>query len=80
MNPDDAWAWIALDAALREVTPPCDGDPLFTAERLTDREREHCADLCARCPLLDLCDDYAMAVMPPAGFWAGYLYSAKGKH
>ncbi|WP_406600914.1 WhiB family transcriptional regulator [Microbacterium hydrothermale] len=30
--------------------------------------------VCARCPLLNLCRDYATASKPKAGFWAGAHY------
>lgn len=69
MNPDDAWE--ALNTALEEATPPCKGHGLFTADRLTDKERAHCASICAGCLLVDLCDAYANAARVTSGFWGG---------
>lgn len=77
MSADEAWE--LLNAELREVTPPCDGLDEFTAGGLTDDERELCESICARCPLLDLCDAYASAARVTSGFWAGHLWTTKGK-
>lgn len=77
MSADEAWE--LLNAELEEVAPPCDGLDEFTADRLSDDERELCELICARCPLLDLCDAYASAAKVPSGFWAGYSWTHNGK-
>lgn len=69
-------AWDALNAALEDVTPPCSGLPLFTADSRTDDERETCEVVCSRCPVFDLCDAYASAAADD-GYWAGAERSAK---
>ena len=71
-------AWQALSDALDEVTPRCTGNPLFTADRLTNEEREALGYMCAGCPVFDLCADYADAAGVKAGFWAGQLFTIKG--
>lgn len=70
-------AWDALNEALEDVTPPCSGLPLFTADSLTDEQRAECSRICARCPIADLCDAYATAAKADAGFWAGVERSPK---
>jgi hypothetical protein len=72
-------AWDALHASLREFLPPCHARDLFTADRLSDEQRAECASICATCPVADLCDAYATAANVPSGFWAGHLYTPKGK-
>ncbi|WP_347756815.1 WhiB family transcriptional regulator [Agrococcus sp. ProA11] len=74
-----AVAWSALNAALEDNAPPCDGRALFTADRLSEEERALCASICASCPVLDLCNAYAVASGPTFGFWAGHAYSLGGK-
>ncbi|WP_181015952.1 WhiB family transcriptional regulator [Microbacterium sp. BH-3-3-3] len=69
MNADTAWD--ALDAALDHEAPGCSGLDLFTADRRTDEQRDLCASICARCPLLDPCDDYATTAKVDSGYWAG---------
>lgn len=54
-------AWAALDDALQDYEPPCEGNPLFTADRLTDGEREALGYRCARCLVSDLCEAFATA-------------------
>lgn len=76
MSADEAWD--ALNAELEEVAPPRDGLDEFTADRLSDDERELCELICARCPLLDLCAAYATAAKVPSGFWAGHSWTHKG--
>ena len=71
-------AWDALNAALQKAAPPCDGRALFTADRLTDEQRAACASICATCPLLDLCEAYAVTARVTSGFWAGEHYTSKG--
>lgn len=79
MNADDADdAWDELNDALKGYTPPCHGSSLFTADRLTEGERELCKSMCARCRVVDLCEAYATASESP-GFWGGHYYSTKGQ-
>lgn len=77
MTPDDAWN--ALNSAPEHKAPPCEDLDLFTADRLTPEERTRCESVCASCPLLAVCDAYAVTAKVQAGFWAGYLYTLKGR-
>lgn len=72
-------AWAALDAALQEYEPPCDGHDAFTADQLTEGERAWCAVLCAGCLVSELCETYAKAANVRVGFWAGHSYTTKGR-
>ena len=64
-------AWAALSEAMRTTPPACEGFDEFTADELSADELAWCASVCARCPLLALCGDYANAARPSAGYWAG---------
>ncbi|GAA2910655.1 hypothetical protein JOD62_001700 [Microbacterium keratanolyticum] len=77
MSADDAWD--ALNDALAHTTPACEGRVLFTADRLSDDQRALCKSICARCPLFDLCDAYAITAKVESGYWAGHSYSPKGR-
>lgn len=63
----------ALALAGVDTPPACEGDEMFIAERVqlipTDMQRMRM--VCARCPLFDLCGEYARTAKPEAGFWAG---------
>lgn len=72
-------AWDALNDALEHMAPACESRALFTADRLTDDQRALCESICARCPLFDLCDAYAVTTKVESSFWAGYSYSPKGR-
>ncbi|GLI28497.1 hypothetical protein ARHIZOSPH14_27390 [Agromyces rhizosphaerae] len=72
-------AWDELNAALREYAPPCDGDALFTADRVSAEDRARCTSICGRCLVSDLCDAAATAAKVTSGFWAGHHYSEKGR-
>lgn len=65
----------ALTLAGVDTPPACESDEMFIAERMdllpTDLQRMRM--VCARCPLFDLCADYARSGKPGAGFWAGSL-------
>ena len=50
---------------------PATDEKGFVANRLTDEQRSECASICARCPVIDLCDAYATAAKVDFGFWAG---------
>lgn len=69
---DDAWA--ALSKALEEEVPLCEGDDLFTADRLAPEDAAFCLALCAACPVLAECRAYATAARPASGYWAGRQY------
>lgn len=75
MSADEAWH--ALSASLENSEPLCNGDDLFTADHLSDEDREWCASVCGRCPVQEACDAYATAAKVNSGFWAGRSYSAK---
>lgn len=77
MNADMAWA--SLNAALQDREPECAGLDLFTADGLSDADRTVCASICAQCPVIAECASYASAAGVTAGFWAGHLYTVKGK-
>ncbi len=77
MSADEAWD--LLNAELKEVAPPCDGLEEFTAVNLSDEERAWCASICARCPVIELCDAYASAAKVTFGFWAGHSWTHHGK-
>ncbi|KXC06427.1 WhiB family transcriptional regulator [Microbacterium hominis] len=66
-------AWDALNAALEDYTPPCDGRALFTADRLSDEQLAECVAICARCPIALECRTYATAAKVECGIWAGQL-------
>ncbi len=78
MTAEDA-AWAALDDALQDYEPPCDGNPLFTADSLNEGERALCGMCCARCHVADLCEGYAKAANVKCGFWAGRQYGKNGR-
>ncbi|KQR88741.1 WhiB family transcriptional regulator [Microbacterium sp. Leaf179] len=63
----------ALIFAGVDTPPACESDEMFIAERVniipTDTQRMRM--VCTRCPLFDLCADYARTAQPDAGFWAG---------
>lgn len=72
-------AWAALDDALQDYEPPCDGNELFTADGLGESARAECAALCARCLVSDLCEAFADAANVKCGFWAGHQYGNYGR-
>ncbi len=71
--------WAALSAQLEDITPPCTGYDLFTADQTDNAQRELAARLCAGCPIRDLCRDYAEASKPTVGIWAGIPYPRRGR-
>ncbi|MEV7768312.1 WhiB family transcriptional regulator [Microbacterium sp. NPDC086615] len=73
---DEAAAKLeALTLAGVDTPPACEGDEMFIADRVqlipTDMQRMRM--VCNRCPLFDMCGDYARTAKPHAGFWAGTL-------
>lgn len=77
MSTDDAWE--DLKAVLERYAPPCSGHDVFTAESRTELERAVCASICARCPIRDLCNHYAVASRVDSGFWAGIDRAGRGR-
>ena len=63
----------ALALAGVDIAPACEGDEMFVADRvdLISADTQRMRLVCHRCPLFDLCADYARAAKPGAGFWAG---------
>lgn len=61
-------AWTALQHALEATVPPCRGDDRFVDD---DVRPADVADVCDRCPILELCRDYAATSKPKGGVWAG---------
>ncbi|MEU4014604.1 WhiB family transcriptional regulator [Microbacterium sp. NPDC028030] len=76
MSADEAWE--DLKAALEHYAPPCSGLHLFTADSRTDDQRDACAVICARCPIRDLCNHFAVASRVDSGFWAGIDRAGRG--
>lgn len=64
-------AWEALQAALISIVPDCEGDARYIADAadLPRDDRAVMAEICAACPLLDHCSDYANTEKPAAGWW-----------
>lgn len=68
-------AWLALDKALEDYSPPCTDDPLYTTdERLTPDDLALMGSLCASCDVIAECHVYATAAKVQAGYWAGRKY------
>lgn len=65
-----------LTRAGLESRPACEGDETFIAERgeVTAADLQRMRTVCRKCPLFDLCADYARTAKPHAGFWAGIPY------
>lgn len=63
----------ALTLAGVDTPPACEGDDMFITDRhdLIPADTQRMRLVCHRCPLFDLCADYARAAKPGAGFWAG---------
>lgn len=67
----------ALYAAMAETDPSCLGDDRFTASRpspLRGEERKQLYLTCFECPIFEACAEYAAALKPTAGYWAGKNY------
>lgn len=61
--------FAALQDALRDVTPSCDGMDAYTDDRPSEDDVTAIAGICASCPVLELCQAYAVAGRPSAGHW-----------
>lgn len=66
-------AWEKLQAALIETEPDCAGDDRYVTDpaELPQEDRTVMVAICAGCPLLDQCREYALTAKPPAGWWPG---------
>lgn len=71
MNEREAAAWGRLQDALRNTTPGCEGDDRYITDDLAPDEIEDMRAICAHCPLLTECRDFAATATTLAGFWAG---------
>lgn len=68
--------WEQLSRAMEDTSAACDGDARFTLDR-ADIDADMLAALqlvCSSCPVLALCDAFAVASRPPLGVWAGVQY------
>jgi hypothetical protein len=79
LSPEAEAAWEALDAELKRTKPLCLNDPRFTTDGLSMKQRVELRAICLRCPVLDLCDDYAVADGIKAGFWGGHFFNHQGQ-
>lgn len=71
-------AWSALQLALEQHTPACEGDTRYTSDTLTNADKTDMATICESCPLLELCRTYKTTARPKAGHWA--ITSRKESH
>lgn len=71
-----------LTRAGRQARPACEGDEMFIAEKgtLSTADYSRMRKLCRKCPLFELCTDYARTAKPDAGFWAGIPYGKPERH
>lgn len=71
MEPEDRARYEALIDSM-DGTEPCSLDPdLFTEEWVRGIRKEKAEELCADCPVLDLCRDYAVQAKEPHHVWGG---------
>ena len=64
-------AWEKLQAALISTVPDCAGDDRYISDpaELPREDRAVMAAICAACPLIEHCSDYARTEKPAAGWW-----------
>ncbi|WP_336652361.1 MULTISPECIES: hypothetical protein [unclassified Leucobacter] len=64
-------AWERLQAALIETVPDCAADDRYVTDPadLPQEDRTVMTQICAGCPLLNHCSDYASTDRPAAGWW-----------
>lgn len=57
--------------------PPTTWDLIIPGESITERQirRQIAAEVCAVCPLRDLCESIAHDEQAPSGVWAGKLFN-----
>ena len=77
MRPEAAKPYLRLQDAIERKQPDCLGDDRYTADHITKDERAELGRICAACPLLTPCSDYAAAAAPPAGYWPGHNLTIK---
>ncbi|WP_314455801.1 hypothetical protein [uncultured Microbacterium sp.] len=61
--------FAALQDALRNITPSCDGMDTYTADRPSEDDVAAMMKICASRPVLELCQAYAVVGRPSAGHW-----------
>lgn len=64
-----AGEFAALQDALRDVQPSCQGVDAYTADRPSEDDVATMRAICASCPVQKLCQAYALAAKPQAGSW-----------
>ncbi len=68
--------YIALTRARDTWPPPCSGDPRFIDDHADTTTRADLHDICAtRCRIRAQCFAYADKARPPAGIWAGWIFT-----
>ena len=67
-------AYVRLADALLDVEPMCAGVDDFTVDTPTFASTERMSALCEKCPVLELCRQYADLERPKVGYWAGKVY------
>lgn len=67
-------AWEKLQAALLNTTPDCEDDERYITDPadLPHEDRTVMAHICAGCPLLHHCADYALTDRPAAAWWPSH--------
>ncbi len=61
--------FAALQDALHDVTPSCDGVDAYTDDHPSEDDVATMTRICASCPVGALCAAYASTATPAAGFW-----------
>ncbi|SKA87012.1 Transcription factor WhiB [Agreia bicolorata] len=64
-------AYKRLHHAMQESEPSCINDDRFI---LDDQPAHTLSYICRKCPVFDLCREYAEAERPKGGTWAGRSY------
>lgn len=78
MEPEDLGRYLKLLEAL-DGTERCSLEPdLFTGDWTRGVKEETAKALCASCPVLDLCRDYAVKAKEPYHVWGGTTPSSRG--
>lgn len=79
---DELVAWSALQTAMRQHDPACQGDRRFVDDGRGGFANRELRRLCESCAILEECQEYA-AVVPPTtlvGFWAGKRRGVRSPH
>lgn len=63
--------WRALVDGMSIVDPACLNDPRFTYDDLGASDLAVMSEICAACPLVRQCQDFARVAKPSGGYWAG---------